>query len=119
MTAATGLDRPARHDDAARTFRTAARTARQVIDTGDEVLTPRRAARTVTLAARALHLHAAAQEAAQRPRAAQAAYREATEEWSRLPAGMQVLGEPTPEDTARRLEELTGTPGRPTTTGDP
>ncbi|MET8578242.1 SAV_2336 N-terminal domain-related protein [Streptomyces sp. NPDC005012] len=117
--AATGLDRPARHDDAARTFRTAARTARQVIDTGEEVLTPRRAARTVTLAARALHLHAAAQEAAQRPRAAQAAYREAAEEWSRLPAGMQVLGEPTPEDTARRLEELTGTPGRPTTTGDP
>jgi hypothetical protein len=102
--AGTGLARPSRYDEATRTLRAAHRAARHVLDDAAKTRTPRRTAEAVTLAARALHLHAVAEEAARRPLAARASYLECAEEWSRLPVGMQVVGEPTPEDTSRRLE---------------
>lgn len=119
ITAAAGLDRPARLDDAVATFRAAVRAAQEVIDVADTTTrTPRRTAQAVVITARALHLTGTAHEAAQRPVAARAAYRRAVQEWTGLPAGMQVTAAPAPRDSARRLAALDGTPGSAITTGD-
>lgn len=107
VNAAAALRRPAHYDDAADAFRLAAQAARTA---QEEAPTPRRRAEAVSRAAQAHHWRGITYEAAGRPRAARTAYRAAAEEWERLPAGMEALGEPTPADTARRLTELTGPP---------
>ncbi|MFE9248184.1 SAV_2336 N-terminal domain-related protein [Streptomyces sp. NPDC007088] len=107
VNAAEALRRPAHYDDAADAFRSAAQAARAA---QERAATPRRRAEAVSRAAQAHHWRGITYEAAGRPRAARTAYRAAAEEWERLPAGMEALGEPTPADTARRLTELTGPP---------
>ncbi|MFG2306862.1 hypothetical protein [Actinacidiphila glaucinigra] len=120
ITAAAGLNRPARLDDAVAAFRAVVRATQEATGVFDVAARPpRRTVQAVVLTARALHLTGTAHEAAQRPVAAHAAYRRAVQEWTGLPAGMEVTAAPAPRDSAQRLAALDGTPGLTTTTGDP
>jgi hypothetical protein len=97
------LGRSTRLDEAVDAFRLAAESARQA---EEEARTERRRQEAVVLGAQAHHWRGMSYEAAVRPRAARDAYRAARTEWSRLPEGTLVTGEPTARDTAQRLAAL-------------
>ncbi|MGW0941544.1 SAV_2336 N-terminal domain-related protein [Streptomyces sp. NPDC002623] len=97
------LRRPARLDLAVDAFRDAAEAAREAEGVAE---TDRRRHEAVELCAQAHHWRGRSYEAAARPRAAREAYRLARAEWSRLPDDHLGTGEPTAEQTARRLAEL-------------
>ncbi|MGW2045564.1 SAV_2336 N-terminal domain-related protein [Streptomyces sp. NPDC001858] len=97
------LRRPARLDLAVDAFRDAAEAAREAEGVAE---TDRRRHEAVELCAQAHHWRGRSYEAAARPRAAREAYRLARAEWSRLPDDHLGAGEPTAEQTARRLAEL-------------
>ncbi|MFE6824291.1 SAV_2336 N-terminal domain-related protein [Streptomyces sp. NPDC057690] len=97
------LRRPARLDLAVDAFRDAAEAAREAEGVAE---TGRRRHEAVELCAQAHHWRGMSYEAAARPRAAREAYRLARAEWSRLPDDYLGTGEPTAEQTARRLAEL-------------
>ncbi|WP_314218811.1 SAV_2336 N-terminal domain-related protein [Streptomyces zaehneri] len=97
------LRRPARLDLAVDAFRDAAEAAREAEGVAE---TGRRRHEAVELCAQAHHWRGMSYEAAARPRAAREAYRLARTEWSRLPDDYLGTGEPTAEQTARRLAAL-------------
>lgn len=97
------LGRPTRLDAAVDVFRDAAQAAG---DAEEEAETERRRLAAVELRAQAHHWRGRTYEAAARPRAAREAYRTARSEWQRMPQDAVGTGEPTAEDTARRLAEL-------------
>ncbi|MFD9434027.1 SAV_2336 N-terminal domain-related protein [Streptomyces sp. NPDC060002] len=97
------LRRPARLDLAVDAFRDAAEAAREAEGVAETV---RRRHEAVELCAQAHHWRGMSYEAAARPRAAREAYRLARAEWSRLPDDHLGTGEPTAEQTARRLAAL-------------
>ncbi|MER5196002.1 SAV_2336 N-terminal domain-related protein [Streptomyces sp. NPDC002755] len=97
------LRRPARLDLAVDAFRDAAEAAREAEGVAE---TGRRRHEAVELCAQAHHWRGMSYEAAARPRAAREAYRLARAEWSRLPEDHLGTGEPTAEQTARRLAAL-------------
>ncbi|MGW7257199.1 SAV_2336 N-terminal domain-related protein [Streptomyces sp. NPDC054834] len=97
------LGRPTRLDSAVDVFRDAAQAAG---DAEEEAETERRRLAAVELRAQAHHWRGRTYEAAARPRAAREAYRTARSEWQRMPEDTVGSGEPTAEDTARRLAEL-------------
>ncbi|MET8165654.1 SAV_2336 N-terminal domain-related protein [Streptomyces sp. NPDC005329] len=97
------LRRPARLDLAVDAFRDAAEAAREAEGVAE---TGRRRHEAVELCAQAHHWRGMSYEAAARPRAAREAYRLARAEWSRLPDDHLGTGEPTAEQTARRLAAL-------------
>ncbi|MGW5657398.1 SAV_2336 N-terminal domain-related protein [Streptomyces humi] len=96
-------DRPTRLDAAVDSFRAAAEAASEAEEAGG----PARArSEAVQLGAQAHHWRGMSYDAAHRPQAAREAYRLARTLWSRLPEGWAVTGEPTAQQTARRLAEL-------------
>ncbi|OQR60567.1 hypothetical protein B6E66_29280 [Streptomyces maremycinicus] len=97
------LRRPARLDLAVDAFRDASEAAREAEGVAE---TGRRRHAAVELCAQAHHWRGMSYEAAARPRAAREAYRQARAEWSRLPDDHLGAGEPTAEQTARRLAAL-------------
>ncbi|MFF4399316.1 SAV_2336 N-terminal domain-related protein [Streptomyces sp. NPDC001480] len=97
------LGRPTRLDAAVDVFRDAAQAAG---DAEEEAETERRRLAAVELHAQAHHWRGMTYEAAARPRAAREAYRTARSQWQRIPQDTVGTGEPTAEDTARRLAEL-------------
>ncbi|MEU0966633.1 SAV_2336 N-terminal domain-related protein [Streptomyces sp. NPDC005917] len=97
------LGRATRLDEAVDAFRLAAESAREAEGTAR---TERRRQEAVVLGAQAHHWRGMSYEAAARPRAAREAYRSARTQWSRLPEGTLGTGEPTADDTARRLAAL-------------
>ncbi|PZT76615.1 MULTISPECIES: SAV_2336 N-terminal domain-related protein [unclassified Streptomyces] len=99
LQAAGVLDRPARRDEAAEAFRSAADSAG---DAQSELETPQQLREAVELAATANHWRGMTYERAGRPRAARDAYRAARQEWRKLPDGGGAAG----EATAERLAEL-------------
>ncbi|MFC5911865.1 SAV_2336 N-terminal domain-related protein [Streptomyces pulveraceus] len=93
------LRRPARLDEAAEAFRSAAEAA----GTAEAELDgPQQAGRAVELSATAHHWRGMTYETAGRPRAAREAYRAAHREWGKLPDGGGAAG----GATAERLAEL-------------
>ncbi|MFF4896771.1 SAV_2336 N-terminal domain-related protein [Streptomyces sp. NPDC001068] len=98
-----GLGRPTRLDEAVDAFRLAAESAREAVA---RARTERGRQEASVLGAQAHHWRGMSYEAAARPRAAREAYRAARTEWSRLPEGTLVSGEPTAYDTAERLAAL-------------
>lgn len=99
LEAAGVLDRPARRDDAAEAFRSAAESAAEA---EAELDNPQRLQEAVELGATANHWRGMTYESAGRPRAARDAYRAARQEWRKLPDGGGAAG----ESTAGRLAEL-------------
>nr|WSW66822.1 SAV_2336 family protein [Streptomyces sp. NBC_00995] len=99
LEAADVLDRPARRDDAAEAFRSAAESAAEA---EAEQLSPQQLQEAVELGATANHWRGKTYESAGRPRAARDAYRAARQEWRKLPDGGGAAG----ESTAARLAEL-------------
>ncbi|WP_329613915.1 SAV_2336 family protein [Streptomyces brevispora] len=99
LEAADVLDRPARRDEAAEAFRSAAESAAAA---EAELESPQRLQEAVELGATANHWRGMTYERAGRPRAAREAYRAARREWRRLPDGGGAAG----ESTAERLAEL-------------
>ncbi|WP_326657985.1 SAV_2336 N-terminal domain-related protein [Streptomyces sp. NBC_00385] len=99
LAAADVLDRPARRDDAAEAFRSAAESAAEA---EAEQRSPQRTQEAVELGATANHWRGMTYERAGRPRAARDAYRAARQEWRKLPDGGGAAG----ESTAGRLAEL-------------
>ncbi|MFE3164835.1 SAV_2336 N-terminal domain-related protein [Streptomyces sp. NPDC059224] len=97
------LGRPTRLDEAMDAFRLAAKSAREA---EGGARTERRRQEAVVLGAQAHHWRGMSYEAAARPRAAREAYRAARTEWSKLPEGTLVPGEPTAGDSAERLAAL-------------
>ncbi|MFE3943618.1 SAV_2336 N-terminal domain-related protein [Streptomyces sp. NPDC059118] len=93
------LRRPARLDEAAEAFRSAAEAA----GTAEaELDSPQQAGQAVELSATAHHWRGMTYETAGRPRAAREAYRAAHREWGKLPDGGGAAG----GATAERLAEL-------------
>lgn len=99
LEAADLMARPARRDQAAEAFRSAAESARQA---EAELESPQRLQEAVELGATANHWRGMTYERAGRPRAAREAYRAARLEWHKLPDGGGAAG----ESTAGRLAEL-------------
>ncbi|MEW2177079.1 SAV_2336 N-terminal domain-related protein [Streptomyces sp. NPDC005406] len=99
LEAAEVLDRPARRDDAAEAFRSAAESATEA---EAEQRSPQQLQEAVELGATANHWRGKTYESAGRPRAARDAYRAARQEWRKLPDGGGAAG----ESTAERLAEL-------------
>lgn len=99
LEAADLMARPARRDQAAEAFRSAAESARQA---EAELESPQRLQEAVELGATANHWRGMTYERAGRPRAAREAYRAARLEWRKLPDGGGAAG----ESTAGRLAEL-------------
>ncbi|MFB8086456.1 SAV_2336 N-terminal domain-related protein [Streptomyces sp. NPDC055992] len=99
LQAAGVLDRPARRDEAAEAFRSAAESAGEA---QTELESPQHLGEAVELAATANHWRGMTYERAGRPRAARDAYRAARQEWRKLPDGGGAAG----EATAERLAEL-------------
>lgn len=99
LEAAEVLDRPARRDEAAEDFRSAAERAGEA---EAELDTPQQLESAVELGATANHWRGMTYEKAGRPRAARVAYRAALQEWRKLPDGGGAAG----ESTAARLAEL-------------
>ncbi|MFJ6430816.1 SAV_2336 N-terminal domain-related protein [Streptomyces sp. NPDC091416] len=99
LEAADVLDRPARRDDAAEAFRSAAESAAEA---EAEQMSPQQLQEAVELGATANHWRGKTYESAGRPRAARDAYRAARQEWRKLPDGGGAAG----ESTAARLAEL-------------
>ncbi|WP_406429633.1 SAV_2336 N-terminal domain-related protein [Streptomyces sp. NBC_01589] len=99
LEAAEALDRPARRDEAAEDFRSAAESAGEA---EAELDTPQQLEAAVELGATANHWRGMTYEKAGRPRAARVAYRAALQEWRKLPDGGGAAG----ESTATRLAEL-------------
>ncbi|THA70343.1 hypothetical protein E6P78_10280 [Streptomyces sp. A0958] len=99
LQAAGVLGRPARRDEAAEAFRSAAESA---ADAQTELESPQNVQEAVELAATANHWRGMTYERAGRPRAARDAYRAARQEWRKLPDGGGAAG----ESTADRLAEL-------------
>lgn len=99
LEAADVLDRPARRDDAAEAFRSAAESAAEA---EAEQMSPQQLQEAVELGATANHWRGKTYESAGRPRAARDAYRAARQEWRKLPDGGGAAG----ESTAGRLAEL-------------
>ncbi|MFF1919549.1 SAV_2336 N-terminal domain-related protein [Streptomyces sp. NPDC058221] len=99
LEAADLMDRPARRDQAAEAFRSAAESARQA---EAEQMSPQRLQEAVELGATANHWRGMTYERAGRPRAAREAYRAARLEWRKLPDGGGAAG----ESTAERLAGL-------------
>ncbi|MEU9314413.1 SAV_2336 N-terminal domain-related protein [Streptomyces sp. NPDC048295] len=93
------LQRPARLDEAAEAFRSAAEAAGAA---EAELDGPQQSAQAIELSATANHWRGMTYERAGRPRAARGAYRAAHREWRRLPDGGGAAG----EATAARLAEL-------------
>ncbi|MES9508473.1 SAV_2336 N-terminal domain-related protein [Streptomyces sp. NPDC000609] len=93
------LRRPARLDEAAEAFRSAAEAA---VTAEAELDGPQQAGLAVELSATAHHWRGMTYETAGRPRAAREAYRAAHREWSKLPDGGGAAG----GATAERLAEL-------------
>ncbi|MEE4494526.1 SAV_2336 N-terminal domain-related protein [Streptomyces sp. BE230] len=99
LEAAEVLDRPARRDEAAEDFRSAAESAGEA---EAELDAPQQLRSAVELGATANHWRGMTYEKAGRPRAARVAYRAALQEWRKLPDGGGAAG----ESTAARLAEL-------------
>ncbi|WP_405938805.1 SAV_2336 family protein [Streptomyces sp. NBC_00726] len=99
LQAAGVLDRPARRDEAAEAFRSAADAAGEA---QMEPESPQHLREAVELAATANHWRGMTYERAGRPRAARDAYRAARREWRKLPDTGGAAGEATDE----RLAEL-------------
>lgn len=99
LQAAGVLGRPARRDEAAEAFRSAAESAAEA---QTELESPQHLQEAVELAATANHWRGMTYERAGRPRAARDAYRAARQEWRKLPDGGGAAG----ESTAGRLAEL-------------
>ncbi|MEU9090783.1 SAV_2336 N-terminal domain-related protein [Streptomyces sp. NPDC048428] len=99
LEAADALGRPARRDDAAEAFRSAAESA-AVAEA--EQRSPQQLQEAVELGATANHWRGMTYESAGRPRAARDAYRAARQEWRKLPDGGGAAG----ESTAERLAGL-------------
>ncbi|MEU2249088.1 SAV_2336 N-terminal domain-related protein [Streptomyces sp. NPDC019224] len=99
LQAAGVLGRPARRDEAAEAFRSAADSAG---DAQTELESPQHLREAVELAATANHWRGMTYERAGRPRAARDAYRAARQEWRKLPDDGGAAG----EATAARLAEL-------------
>lgn len=99
LQAAGVLDRPARRDEAAEAFRSAADSAAEA---QAEQQSPQRLAEAVELGATANHWRGMTYERAGRPRAARDAYRAARQEWRKLPDGGGAAG----QSTAERLTVL-------------
>ncbi|MCX0246008.1 SAV_2336 N-terminal domain-related protein [Streptomyces drozdowiczii] len=99
LQAAGVLDRPARRDEAAEAFRSAADAAGEA---QTEQESPQHLQEAVELAATANHWRGMTYERAGRPRAARDAYRAARQEWRKLPDNGGAAG----EATAERLAEL-------------
>ncbi|MEU1345978.1 SAV_2336 N-terminal domain-related protein [Streptomyces sp. NPDC005795] len=99
LEAADVLARPARRDDAAEAFRSAAESAAEA---EAELENPQQLQEAVELGATANHWRGMTYESAGRPRAARDAYRAARQEWRKLPDGGGAAG----ESTAERLAEL-------------
>ncbi|MEV5602296.1 SAV_2336 N-terminal domain-related protein [Streptomyces sp. NPDC052299] len=99
LQAAGVLDRPARRDEAAEAFRSAADAAGEA---QMEQESPQHLQEAVELAATANHWRGMTYERAGRPRAARDAYRAARQEWRKLPDTGGAAG----EATAERLAEL-------------
>ncbi|MFE7576197.1 SAV_2336 N-terminal domain-related protein [Streptomyces sp. NPDC057521] len=99
LQAAGVLDRPARRDEAAEAFRSAADAAAEA---QTEQESPQHLQEAVELAATANHWRGMTYERAGRPRAARDAYRAARQEWRKLPDNGGAAG----EATAERLAEL-------------
>lgn len=99
LQAAGVLDRPARRDEAAEAFRSAADAAGEA---QTEQESPQHLQEAVELAATANHWRGMTYERAGRPRAARDAYRAARQEWRKLPDTGGAAG----EATAERLAEL-------------
>ncbi|MFE7622209.1 SAV_2336 N-terminal domain-related protein [Streptomyces sp. NPDC057509] len=99
LQAAGVLGRPARRDEAAEAFRSAAESAAEAQTEPDS---PQHLREAVELAATANHWRGMTYERAGRPRAARDAYRAARQEWRKLPDGGGAAG----ESTAGRLAEL-------------
>ncbi|MFD0026312.1 SAV_2336 N-terminal domain-related protein [Streptomyces sp. NPDC058382] len=99
LEAADLMARPARRDQAAEAFRSAAESARQA---EAELESPQRLQEAVELGATANHWRGMTYERAGRPRAAREAYRAARLEWRKLPDGGGAAG----ESTAERLAAL-------------
>ncbi|MFG3135451.1 SAV_2336 N-terminal domain-related protein [Streptomyces sp. NPDC048211] len=99
LEAAEVLERPARRDEAAEDFRSAAERAGEA---EAELETPQQLQSAVELGATANHWRGMTYEKAGRPRAARVAYRAALQEWRKLPDGGGAAG----ESTAARLAEL-------------
>ncbi|MET9661737.1 SAV_2336 N-terminal domain-related protein, partial [Streptomyces sp. NPDC006510] len=93
------LRRPARLDEAAEAFRSAAEAAGRA---ETELESPQQLEQAVELSATANHWRGMTYERAGRPRAAREAYRAAHREWRKLPDGGGAAG----ESTAERLAEL-------------
>lgn len=101
--AAQALSRPGRLDEAADAFRAASESAQEAYRQAE---LPHQRTEALRLGAQNHHWRGMTYEAAGRPRAAREAYRSARDEWARLPRGTEVVGEPTPRQTAQRLAEL-------------
>lgn len=99
LQAAGVLDRPARRDEAAEAFRSAAEAAAEA---QVERMSPQQLQEAVELGATANHWRGMTYERAGRPRAARDAYRAARQEWRKLPDGGGAAG----ESTAERLAVL-------------
>ncbi|MFI6651706.1 SAV_2336 N-terminal domain-related protein [Streptomyces sp. NPDC050529] len=99
LEAADALDRPARRDDAAEAFRSAAESAAEA---EAEQVSPQQFQEAVELSATANDWRGKTYESAGRPRAARDAYRAARQEWRKLPDGGGAAG----QSTAGRLAEL-------------
>ncbi|MFJ4499154.1 SAV_2336 N-terminal domain-related protein [Streptomyces sp. NPDC088864] len=99
LQAAGVLGRPARRDEAAEAFRSAADSAGEA---QTELEVPQQLREAVELAATANHWRGMTYERAGRPRAARDAYRAARQEWRKLPDGGGAAG----EASAERLAEL-------------
>ncbi|MGW2638769.1 SAV_2336 N-terminal domain-related protein [Streptomyces sp. NPDC001348] len=97
------LGRATRLDPAVDAFRDAAQAAGDAEETAE---TERQRLAAVELHAQAHHWRGRTYEAAARPRAAREAYRSARAEWQRMPRDGVGTGEPTVEETLRRLAEL-------------
>ncbi|WP_431036725.1 SAV_2336 N-terminal domain-related protein [Streptomyces sp. P6-2-1] len=107
LLAATGASRLARYGEAADVFRAAARAGRRA---QEEATDDRDRATAVSRTAQAHHWLGRDYAGAAQPRAARTAYLAALEEWKRLPTGMEVMGEPTPRQTAQELADLADRP---------